>query len=419
MDQVHALHRQGQLPAQVILDNLSVWWEDIRVAVHPLIYFLHDIYHALTWQAIPEPLRHLGMNFWEQVREVAEQHHATDLLQDILSLLVDLDIDEISAYRLVGIIKTYLQRMLSENRTADEHRWAHQVARDVEVATGIQRISLHSGTEADLLGQFHLLHSTHPAEIDRRLLRGLELDLKITTALTADERTQLVQAILDARAGRRSAQDVGLLALTLIEAAFQRGYGNGAESRYESPALEVLVRALRRALHLPYSDTQIPMPALLAEIRDHVVFVWGPIISDDINDFHKKGKVPIEISLQPLYLQHFSALVHPYLYALHDIYHGIVWGRVPSQIRHGMTGAYDAARRIAEDLGMKNHVQRLLHDLVEPPTLDFSLMWGLIWLSWQTVRRQIPGAEAFENLVGPALAKQPGAEPFHALWSRR
>ncbi|HSA58344.1 MAG TPA: hypothetical protein VLJ37_01500 [bacterium] len=79
-------------------------------------------------------------------------------------------------------------------------------------------------------------------------------------------------------------------------------------------------------------------------------YALGEMPRDDFNREHLEGRQAIALPTDLIYLSHAGCLVHPFIFAKHDVYHAVLVATLPVPLRTMAAGLYEAVRGLPPEL---------------------------------------------------------------------
>lgn len=116
--------------------------------------------------------------------------------------------------------------------------------------------------------------------------------------------------------------------------------------------------------------TVFPGVSMLRRMQLSAQWVIGEIPRDDIVDLHRQDLAPIGLPLTTLLLGDIGEDVHPFIYALHDLYHGFRFARLTPNQRRYFEAIYDAASVVSGDILRSTWGAAIRHVVVDLDSED-------------------------------------------------
>lgn len=150
-----------------------------------------------------------------------------------------------------------------------------------------------------------------------------------------------------------------------------------------------------------------PFPGLLVGLLTflygaqvpELIFVSRDISRDEINEMYKKNRQPVGVFSEPVYLSHYGAAVHPFIFMFHDLYHAVFVAALPLDVRRHWCALYDMVNALPSEARSLPVAESLLNGFTNTD-IDGRAVASkevLTFVPFQPVIDRICGAYGMEN----------------------
>ncbi len=156
--------------------------------------------------------------------------------------------------------------------------------------------------------------------------------------------------------------------------------------------------------HVPSLSFLELSAAIAFDGRDQVPIQWvrssGILERDDINALHRENQHPIGMAEAPLWLGDARVIVDPFIFAIHDIFHGYCIGRLHKYARQFAYECYDAMKAYTSDPVLHDVLNTMMNHAIDIETKDFTIS-GLVAYIWGPGLSELARLKSLVGLESP------------------